>query len=64
MPRELRIVARARSAVFVGVAPEILRGVVTLVFKHHVYVADALQVESAKQAKAHVFMTETKSWRR
>ena len=57
MLRELRMLARARSAILVGVTPRILRRAVVLVLKHHVYVADALQVASAKRAGARRFLT-------
>lgn len=57
MLRELRMLARARYAILVGVTPRILRESIILVLKHHVYIADALQVTSAKRAKARKFLT-------
>lgn len=52
MLREFRMLCRARFAALVNVTPKTIRGSVKLVFRHHLYVADALQIVSAKQAGA------------
>ncbi|MGB9717673.1 MAG: type II toxin-antitoxin system VapC family toxin [Thermoproteota archaeon] len=57
MLRELRMLFRARSAIMVNVTPKTVRESVKLVFKHHLYVADAVQIVSAKQAGAHKLVT-------
>jgi predicted nucleic acid-binding protein len=57
MLRELRMLCRAHSAIMVNVTPKTIRESVKLVFKHHLYVADAIQIISAKQANARNFVT-------
>ncbi|MEM0054091.1 MAG: PIN domain nuclease, partial [Nitrososphaeria archaeon] len=43
--------------IMVNVTPKIIREAIKLVFKHHLYVADAIQIVSAKQASAHKLVT-------
>jgi len=57
---ELRVLARMQSAVVVGVSPKLLRESIRLVLEHHIYVADALQIATAKKAQATVFVTGDK----
>ncbi|MEM1509190.1 MAG: type II toxin-antitoxin system VapC family toxin [Thermofilaceae archaeon] len=57
MLRELRMLLRTRSAILVNVTPRIIRESVKLVFKHHLYIADAIQITSAKQANARILVT-------
>ncbi|MCX8183311.1 MAG: type II toxin-antitoxin system VapC family toxin [Crenarchaeota archaeon] len=57
MLRELRMLLRTRSAILVNVTPKIIRESVKLVFNHHLYVADAVQIVSAKQMDARMFVT-------
>lgn len=57
MLRELRMLCRARSAIIVNVTPKTIRESVKLVFKYHLYVADAIQIISAKQANARNLVT-------
>jgi predicted nucleic acid-binding protein len=54
---ESATLSRLRRLLVVGVSPSILRESVELVLKHHVYVADALQVASAKSIKSDRFVT-------
>lgn len=60
MLRELRMLFRARSAIMVNMTPKIIREAIKLVFKHHLYVADAIQIVSAKQASANKLVTGDK----
>lgn len=57
MLRELRMLCRTHSAIMVNVTPKTIRESVKLVFKHHLYVADAIQIISAKQADARSLVT-------
>ncbi len=57
MLRELRMLFRMRSANMVNVTPKIIRESVKLVFNRHIYVADAIQIVSAKQVGAHMLVT-------
>jgi len=60
MLRELRMLCRARSAVLINVTPRLIRESIKYIFKHHIYIADALQIASAKQAHASKFLTGDK----
>ncbi len=57
MLKELKMLCRARSAVIVDITPRTIREAVRLVFKYHIYIADALQVASAKKANTQKFLT-------
>jgi predicted nucleic acid-binding protein len=54
---ESATLSRLRRLLVVGVSPSILRESVELVLRHHVYVAEALQVASAKSIKSDRFVT-------
>lgn len=57
MLRELRTLARLQRARLVGVTPQLLMASMKIVMRHHVYVADALQVASAREAGADELLT-------
>ena len=46
--RELRTFSKENKLTIVNVSSSILSMSIKLVFKHHIYVADALQIVSAK----------------
>jgi len=52
MLRESMTLSRLHRLVVVGVSPSLLRTSLELVLKHHVYVADALQIASAKKVNS------------
>ncbi len=60
MLRETRTLARMNQGIIMYVSPLILRETVKILFKHHLYVADALQVASAKKIGAATFVTGDK----
>ncbi len=60
MLRELRTLTRLGGATLVGVSPRILRSAVAIVLRRHVYVADALQIVSAREAGGDVLVTGDK----
>ncbi len=55
--REVKTLTRLRRLIVVGINPRILRETVKLVLKHHIYVADALQIASALRVKSSIFIT-------
>ena len=55
--RELRMLSKENKLTIVNVSPRILRSSIKLVFKHHIYLADALQIESARSVGAEVILT-------
>jgi hypothetical protein len=55
--RESSTLSRLRRLVVVSVSPLILRASLRLVLKHHIYVADALQLVSAKSIGDCTFVT-------
>uniref|UniRef100_A0A7J3X843 PIN domain-containing protein n=1 Tax=Thermofilum pendens TaxID=2269 RepID=A0A7J3X843_THEPE len=55
--RESATLSRLRRLVLVSVSPSLLQASVKLVLKHHIYVADALQVASAKSLNSYRFVT-------
>lgn len=57
MLRELRTLARLQGARVIGVTPPLLRASINIVMRSHVYVADALQVASARGVSADEFLT-------
>ncbi len=59
--REIKTLYTLHKIVIVGITPSILRMSIELVFKHHIYVADALQIVSATTSKSTVFVTGDKS---
>ena len=60
MMRELRILSRLHMLRLIGVTPTIIRNSIQLIYKHHIYVADALQVSSAKTINSSKFLTGDK----
>ena len=60
MLRETRTLARMNQSIIMYVSPRVLRETVKILFKHHLYVADALQVASAKKIGASTFVTGDK----
>jgi predicted nucleic acid-binding protein len=57
MLREAMTLSRLHRLLVVGVSPSILRASIELVLKHHIYVADALQVASAKNVDSSAVVT-------
>ena len=60
MMRELRILSRLHMLRVIGITPTLIRNSIQLVFKHHIYVADALQITSAKTLNSSKFLTGDK----
>ena len=58
--RELKTLSKLHRLIVVGVSPSILREAIRLVLKHHIYVADALQIVSAIKSKSGKFVTGDK----
>jgi len=54
--RESSTLSRLQRLVVVSVNPSILRASLKLVMKHHIYVADALQLASAKNIDNCIFV--------
>jgi len=57
---EVKTLAKLQRLILVGLSPSILKKAVKLVLKHHIYVADALQIVSANKSKSTVFVTGDK----
>jgi predicted nucleic acid-binding protein len=57
MLREATTLSRLHRLLVVGVSPFILRASIELALKHHIYVADALQVASAKNVSSSTVVT-------
>ena len=60
MLREVKTLNKLYRIVIVGVSPSILRTTIKIILKHHIYVADALQIASAIKTKASTFVTGDK----
>ena len=58
--REVKTLARLHKIMLVGVDPFILRKSIEIVLKHHIYVADALQLVSAIESRSKLFVTADK----
>ncbi len=58
--REVRTLAKLNRVIIVRINPLIIREAVKLVFKHHIYIADALQVVSAIRSSSTKFVTGDK----
>ena len=54
---EFTTLSRLHRLVVISVSPSILRTSIELVLKHHIYVADALQIASAKKANSSIMVT-------
>jgi len=57
MLRESMTLSRLHRLVVVSVSPPVLRTSIELVLKHHIYVADALQIASAKKVDSSTVVT-------
>jgi predicted nucleic acid-binding protein len=60
MMREMRILSRLHMLRVVGIIPRLIRDSIQLVFKYHIYIADALQIASAKAINSSKFLTGDK----
>jgi predicted nucleic acid-binding protein len=58
--KEYMTLSRLSRLIVVNVSPQVLRASMKLVLKHHIYVADALQVASAKKINSRVMVTGDK----
>ncbi len=54
--REVKTLARLRRLILVDVSPKVLRQAVRLVLKHHIYMADALQLMPAAKVGSNVIV--------
>ncbi len=59
--REVKTLFRLRRLILVNVSSKVLKQAVRLVLKHHIYVADALQLASAATAGSNIIVTGDKS---
>ncbi len=57
MLRELKTLTRRGGAVLIGASPRILRSSVAIVLRRHIYIADALQIVSAREAGGDTLVT-------
>ncbi|MET1160548.1 MAG: type II toxin-antitoxin system VapC family toxin [Thermoprotei archaeon] len=60
MLREVRTLRRLGKFLVIGITPSILRKSLELILKHHIYVADAIQIITAKMVKRAIFVTADK----
>lgn len=60
MLREAKTLLRLHKLLVIGISPSILRNSIELVLKHHIYVADALQIVSARRANSSILVTGDK----
>mgnify|MGYP003930879201 CR=1 FL=1 len=60
MLRESITLSRLNRLVTVSINPSVLRASIELVLKHHIYVADALQIASAKKVNSAIVTTGDK----
>ncbi|OYT56511.1 MAG: VapC toxin family PIN domain ribonuclease [Desulfurococcales archaeon ex4484_217_2] len=58
--RELKTLSKLQRLIVVGVSPSIFRETIRLILKHHIYVADALQIVSATKSRSNRFATGDK----
>lgn len=58
--REMKTLVKLRRLIIVEVSPRVLRSTINLVLKHHIYVADALQIVSAVKSRSNIFVTGDK----
>jgi len=54
---ETATLSRLRRLFIIGVSPSLLRASIGLVLKYHIYVADALQIVSAKKVNSSLIVT-------
>ena len=57
MVLELRQLARSAGSLIVPVRSSVLRASIGLILKHHIYVSDAMQVATHRDAKCDVFVS-------
>jgi predicted nucleic acid-binding protein len=57
MLREARTLGRLRRLTIIGITPSAIRESIKLVLNHHLYVADALQIVSAKRISNPILVT-------
>lgn len=55
--REMKTLSKLHRLIVVEISPRILKETIKLVLKHHIYVADALQIVSAIKARSKIFVT-------
>jgi predicted nucleic acid-binding protein len=60
MLREVATLSRLHRLLVVNISPPLLRDSIKLVLKHHIYVADALQVATAKRINSSMIVTGDK----
>ncbi len=58
--RETRTLVKLHRLIVIEIGPRILKETVKLVLKHHIYVADALQIASAIKAGSNILVTGDK----
>jgi len=58
--REAKILRRLYRFKIIGISPPLLRETIKLILRYHIYVADALQIASAKAVKSTAFVTGDK----
>ena len=57
MLREMKTLSKLQMVKIMGITPRILSESIRIILKHHIYLADALQIPSAKKTKATSFVT-------
>jgi predicted nucleic acid-binding protein len=60
MLKEHMTLSRLGRLIVVNVSPQVLRASMKLVLKYHIYIADALQIASAKKVNSRVMVTGDK----
>ena len=60
MLREVKTLAKLHRIMIVDIDPSILRESIKVVLKHHIYIADALQIVSAVRSGSKLFVTADK----
>ena len=58
--RETKTLTKLHRLIIISISPSILRKAIGLILKHHIYVADALQVASAVRSECTSFVTGDK----
>lgn len=58
--REVKTLAKLRRVILVDVSPTLLRKSIKLSLEYHIYIADSLQIASARKANATFFTTGDK----
>ncbi|NHV45750.1 MAG: type II toxin-antitoxin system VapC family toxin [Candidatus Verstraetearchaeota archaeon] len=60
MLREITTLSRLHRLIIVNITPSLLRKSINLILKYHIYVADALQIATAKKIKSSIIVTGDK----